>query len=521
MKRSFKNIIGVFLYVHLVFASYAQVNTNFPVNINPVLFPPYPFSINYINIATKPIVRTIIYNKSSNATILNGLLKVIIKTNNYTAQTKDFNAAFPVTLVGNSPVSLTNVDMSSLFSFSNLSGITYTQYLNEFQQANVSITFILYDAFTKRQVSPFANYTYAFTKENPPLLNMPYNDSTFVDEGFPNILFQWIPRQVSPIGSVKYVFEMVETPLAFPQTPALAFSSTPLFFTDSTFATTYLYNAANPMFRPEFQYSWRIRAIAEDYGGFTNSVFANNGYSEPRRIYYTRPCVLPTNINIVPDTNAIDISWSKLSDRQSITFYSQLISTDAFTDNYNRTHHINVQSVQPVTDTSGDNSSLVGWTSMGTATASSGEHYHIPNLATNATYRIKWKAECQTPASHLQAPILYSAPRDVNTRDADSATHVFMTATSTINAVCGKLPEATNLSQTSLAKLNVNDIITVGDYKIIVQPGVTGSNGIFTGRGIIEMWLGKVFSATVKFENVKINQDYKLIDGYIKLISPL
>ena len=121
----------------------------------------------------------------------------------------------------------------------------------------------------------------------------------------------------------------------------------------------------------------------------------------------------------------------------------------------------------------------------------------------------------------MQAPILYSNPTNVNTKDPDSTLKAFITAQSLINAVCGKLPENTTLSQTLLSSLNVNDVIQAGDFNIIIKTGVTGANGIFTGTGIIDMWIGKVFKATVSFENIKINQDKKLIDGYIKLISPL
>ena len=521
MKLFLKYIFGLILFFHITTNLQAQLNSNFPVNINPVLFPPYPFSINYLNVATKPNLRLIINHKSSNASVLNGLLKVIIKTNNFIAQTKSFDVAYPVTLVGNSPITLTNEDISSLFIYSNLMGITSQQYYSEFPQSTVSISFVLYESITKRQISQVSNYTYVFTKENPPLLSMPDNDSTFIDNGFPNILFQWVPRQASPIGSVRYIFEMVETSVAFPQTAVVALASNNIFFTDSTYSTTYFYNASNPMLKPEFQYSWRVRAVAADYGGFTNSVFINNGFSDSRRIYFTTPCVLPGNIQITPDTTSINISWSKLSNRQSITFYSQLISKDAFTDNYNKTHNIAVQSIQSDQSINADNTSTEGWTNLGVATANSGESYRINNLLSNATYKIKWKAECQTPVAHLQAPILYSNPTNVNTKDPDSTLKAFITAQSLINAVCGKLPENTTLSQTLLSSLNVNDVIQAGDFNIIIKTGVTGANGIFTGTGIIDMWIGKVFKATVSFENIKINQDKKLIDGYIKLISPL
>lgn len=520
MKSFIKNSAILVLCLHLAFMSMAQTNANFPVNINPVLYPPYPFSVYYINVATKPSVRVIIHNKSSNASIINGLLKVIIKTNNFTAQTKGFDAAYPITLIGNTPLTLTNLDFGSLFRLENLSGITSEQYYNEFQQSTVNISFVLYEEITKRQISQLSTYSYVFSKENPPLLNMPGNDSTFVNEGFPNILFSWIPRQVQPIGSVRYIFEMVESPVSLGMSAPLAFTTygNNVFFTDSTLSTTYYYSAANPPLRPEFQYSWRIRAVSNDYEGFTNSVFANNGYSAPFKLYYSDPCVLPTGIRVVPDYYGIDISWQKLSNRQSLTFYGQKTSSDAYRDSHSSSRTPNVESSQLSRE---DNTSLVGWTNYGTATSGSGESFRINNLDSNATYRIKWKAECSTPANHHLEPILFSTVSTMSTRDPDSTVKEFAAAQARINVVCGQLSQDVTLSQSLLSALSENDQIFAGDFPVIIKSAVKISDGVFSGTGVINMWMGKVFQAKVKFENIKINQDKKLIDGFIKLVSPL
>ena len=166
---------------------YTQGNINYPVSITPVIYPPYPSSVQFINGATIPNIFLTITNKSSNASVLNVLLGVSIKTNNFTAQSNPGLSSTPITLLGNSPTRISNLDFSSLYSFANLTGITLPQYQAIFPQSTIVFSFVLYDAVTKRQVSQIADYSVTYTVNSPPNTSAPIDKSVQVEQGIQNL----------------------------------------------------------------------------------------------------------------------------------------------------------------------------------------------------------------------------------------------------------------------------------------------------------------------------------------------
>ena len=519
MNRIFKLFILFFVVIGLYMPVQAQLGANYSVNINPVVYPNYPTSLSYLGVASKPTIRLTINHKSSNASVISALLRVVIKTKNFTAQTKSLDVAFPVTLMGNTPINLTNLDIESLFQYSNLSGVTSQQYNTTFPEGSISFGFILYEATTRRQISQLTNYTYVFSLENPPILTAPIRDSTLADIGSnPNVLFQWMPRQVSITGSVMYIFEMVQISPVLQQSAAMAFSTLPITFTDSTYSTTYLYNARNPPILDENYYAWRVKAVSSDYGGFDNAIFKNRGYSNPERIYYSTPCVLPVVTKIDLDTTSVHIAWDKTnSKRQSLTFYKKLIKVDSLLRTSTALGAVKVKEV--VVDANfSDEITSAGWTYVGTATGID-DGFQINNLQPNASYQIKYKSACATPDGRLQVPVLVSNDISVRTKDPDSTLRAFVAAQAKINAICGDIKPTQLTTQALLQSLKANDIISGGDFKIIVNNGVTGSNGYFTGTGVLDIWIGKLFKANVKFTNVKLNTAFELMEGNITIIN--
>ena len=156
----------------------AQGVINYPVAVTPVIYPPFPFSLQYIGNANLPFMYVTITNKSSNAGVLNARLMVKITTGSFVAQTSSFSVALPVTLVGNTPARLSNLDMNSLFSFGRLSGITLDQYNNTFPQSTITYSFTLFDAATQRQISEESSYSLTFTMNTPPITTAPLDKAT-------------------------------------------------------------------------------------------------------------------------------------------------------------------------------------------------------------------------------------------------------------------------------------------------------------------------------------------------------
>ncbi len=469
-------------------SGFAQGNINYPIDISPVIFPPFASSIEMLSRATTPSIYLTINNKSSNAGVQNLLLGVTIQSNTFTAQTKSINNTFPISLVGNTPLRLSNLDFASLYNFANLSGINLTQFNSAFPQSVIKYGFVLYDAVTKLQLSSLVTFQVTFTINNPPLLNSPLNNSIIVERGVQNIFFQWQPRQATTAGSVRYKLQIIRL-LDTLINPQLVFSGSPTyFFEDSTLTNTYNYNAFNPPLLSNQKYAWRVQAVPVDNGGFTATTFSNGGYSNVESFRYVAECKAPSQVTGSDiSTNGASISWSSFTNGQTFAFSFKTQSSATWTD-------------IPIPSNNINNS------------------FVMSKLAEGTNYNVKIKGFCF--GSQSVESSVYNFKTSVTQKVQDSAKkNITTTVDANIKASCGQKPVLSSLVQNALTTLADNDIITAGDYRIVVS-NVRGANGQFSGDGLVDVWLnGKVFKVNVKFQNVKINADKRLFDGTINLVT--
>lgn len=463
---------------------YGQSNINYPVSITPIIYPPYPSSIKFINNATVPNIYLTITNKSSNASILNVLLGVSIKTNSFTAQSKPNISSTPITLVGNTPNRITNLDIASLYNFSNLTGVSLAQYQGAFPQSTIVFSFVLYDAVTKRQVSQIVDYSVTYTVNNPPVTSMPVNKSIQVEQGIQNMLFQWQPRQATSSNGVQYIIQIAQL-LTDKQDPQTAFYNTNnLFFTDSTLLTNYYYGSKNPQLLTNQTYAWRVQAKPIDNGGFTSTTFVNNGYSNVSSFIYSAPCKQPTQVKAeIIDSVSARISWTSFTDNQT------------FAIQYRKQGQLNwiTQSV-PLTATTG---------------------FKLGQLEKAANYEIQVQGICYAGVNVLSDLVKFKLPTP---QAVVAQTTTAAAQTQSIKAVCGQTPAVKNYVTDVLSSLKESDVIKAGDYSIVVGSGVSGAGGTFSGTGTVDIWLaGHVFKSKVSFTQVKVNKNYEVIDGTVNL----
>lgn len=464
----------------------AQGSINYPISISPVIFPPFPTSIQALSNATTPSIYLTINNKSSNATVQNVLLGVTIEATGIKAQSRSVNNTYPITLVGNTPLRLSNVDFASLYNFANLSGVTLAQYNSAFPQSAVTYGFVVYDAVTKLQLSDRVTYQVTFAINNPPTLVAPANNGLIVERGVQNIFFQWQPRQATAAGSVRYKLQIIRL-LDTLINPQLAFSGTPTyFFEDSTLTNTYNYNAFNPPLLSNQKYAWRVQAIPIDNGGFTATTFVNGGYSNVESFRYVAECKVPSQVTGSDiSINGATISWSSFTNNQTfaVSYKAQNSAT---------------------------------WTDIPIPANNLNNRLPITKLAEGTTYNVKVKGFCFGGQSVESS--VYNFKTSVTPKATDTVKKV-NAVIADIKAACGQKPVLGQLSQTALTALADNDIITAGDYQIVVS-NVRGAAGIFSGNGVVDVWLnGKVFKLNVNFQNVRINVDKRVIDGNINLVT--
>jgi|GEM_PF-2247076 len=472
----------------------AQGVINYPVAVTPVIYPPFPFSLQYIGNANLPFMYVTITNKSSNAGVLNARLMVKITTGSFVAQTSSFSVALPVTLVGNTPARLSNLDMNSLFSFGRLSGITLDQYNNTFPQSTITYSFTLFDAATQRQISEESSYSLTFTMNTPPITTAPLDKSLQTAQGAQNIFFQWQPRQGTAAGGVIYVLQIVQL-LYEGQDPLSAFLTNPIYYTDSTVTTGYNYDITKtPPLLSNRTYAWRVQAKSNDNGGFTATVFANNGYSNVATFKYSSPCQAVALFMGEMDSTKAVVSW--------LNFDSDPLSLQI---SYRKESDAN-------------------WTTM-KMPAVLGDNVTIPNLKSATAYDVRAVRTCVAATSYSSAVTATSNVTKFSTNDSKGLAVVAKqentsttSGTNAIKASCGAKPVITKLDESNLLTTLVEkDVIKAGDFSVTIS-NATGGGGTFSGAGIVEMWLGgRVFKAEVKFSSIKINKNKEVIDGAVNL----
>ena len=77
------------------------------------------------------------------------------------------------------------------------------------------------------------------------------------------------------------------------------------------------------------------------------------------------------------------------------------------------------------------------------------------------------------------------------------------------------MPKITITNQKPLGSLVTNEVFTAGDFSVTILE-VSGSNGIFSGKGFVKVPYLNDTKLAVEFENIKINADYQLTDGIVK-----
>lgn len=107
--------------------------------------------------------------------------------------------------------------------------------------------------------------------------------------------------------------------------------------------------------------------------------------------------------------------------------------------------------------------------------------YALSALQSLTTYEVKVKTLCDDGSNAV------SVIKEFKTTNTEASA-----TTKKINASCGTRPPAKDRKKDLLSVLKTSDKIIAGDYTIEVTD-VTGQNGIFSGKGIVEVWIGKAF----------------------------
>ncbi|RKN35064.1 hypothetical protein D7035_03405, partial [Aquimarina sp. AD1] len=436
----------------------------FPVRVTPQAIPPYPTNLSgYANsgITNSPLrVQLVLSDVTASSREVR--LAVAIEGNGINAISAPVVIGAPTLILdGGIPLNLTISELAPYFEQQNLRGISAVQYNSPLPDGSYRFCFEVFDAFTGNRLSSKNCATIFLINNDPPFLNKPDNQAKISEQNPTNIIFQWTPRHIN-VPNVSYEFSLVEVwdPYIDPQ--AIFVASPPL-YQEVTTNTSLLYGPFQPLLLAGKRYAWRVRAFATNNGEEV-SVFNNNGNSEIFWFDYQASCELPSNIQVqdVSMTNAT-ISWIGHPDHLDYTIKYREAGSDR-------------------------------WYSKTTPR----DYVTIDEFKADTVYEYRVVGNC-TQNSFGESPV--DTFRTLSEELADYVS-------------CGIQPDPVDLSnQELLTELFVNDVFTAGDFPVYVKE-VSGSTS-FTGEGYISTpWLATV-RIPVKFENIKINTEMKLVDGFV------
>ncbi|GHS88208.1 hypothetical protein FACS1894201_09660 [Bacteroidia bacterium] len=223
---------------------------------------------------------------------------------------------------------------------------------------------------------------------------------------------------------------------------------------------------------PGYRYAWAVQAKVRE-GTEQLNVLENSGLSEIRWFYLAEDCPLPSNVRADAPFGHLHLSWDGSMQ--------------------NETYIVEYRMKAPVGEP------VNYWMKEETAE---------PDIVLRRNtqegdvveYRIGAKCQTGTPFYGVQIGE-FTIPRSDTIVDTN----------------CGKEPERdTNVSTEPLPILKVGDILTAGGGASVYVMEVSGSNGVFSGKGYTIM--PKMFGYAklrVHWTNIKVNIDYIVTDGVI------
>ncbi|URC11005.1 fibronectin type III domain-containing protein [Flavobacterium sp. B183] len=472
------------------FEGFAQT---FPISVTTQITQPSPIYLSKYADATtinSPIKIQLLLN-DLNISNRQVRLKIYFQGNGVSFSNNDFVVgAKPLYLEGGFPLQLTNVDLAPYFQFQNLLGLNPNQYAQPLPEGISNFYVEVYDFATGKKLSRKTGTTTVIFQNEPPFLNLPLNNASIMQQNLQNIVFNWTPRSIN-VSNVEYEFSLVE--IWDNYTPVQnAFAYSPPLYTTTTKMTTLQYGMSEPQLIPGKKYAWRIKAKAI-LGAEEIGVFKNNGYTEIFAFTYEVFCTSPLAIK----TESIGQDQAKINWSGNI-------------DNFD--YQVNYR----------EKNSGSEWYKAVTPR----ENITLSNLKPNTTYEYTVGSSCDV------GKYIHSSIYEFTTIARDEI--VFQG--------CGIKPDPKDLTnQTPLPELFPNDVISAGDFPIVVLHA-TGSNGNFSGDGYVTLpflekfrklidaaealspkdgegnskWnLSENTRIKITFDNIGLNTDFKLISGEI------
>lgn len=396
--------------------------------------------------------------------------RITIEGMGITLRTKSTYTPFPSVLQGGVTEIFTGYDLRNYFHPDNLDffGITKSQFAKTRTLPEGLYTFY-FEVLDFQRGVPVSNraMTAAWLIQNdPPLLNVPFNNEKIVAHDPQNIMFSWTPRHLASPNSAfntEYEFSLIELYPANRNPNDLFRSVRPIFQTTTT-QTSLLYGMTETLLIPGRKYAYRVRAY--DIG--KRDVFRNSGYSEVFTFQYGDACLLPSNVRAQSlDETRLKIEWIPQSFH---TGFEVRWKEEGARD----------------------------WAEQRVST----DYIIIPGLKPSTSYVYQVTSYCGT---------LTGSTTDNNSvRTRDKKEEAF---------VCGSnIPPVIGGTSPLQNELKVDDVIYTADFEISITSLIKNMDGSYQGSGFAFLpWLN-LASVQVKFRKIFVNDQYRIYAGNVTTV---
>lgn len=471
-----KTIRLLFFFLFSSFAISAQV---YPVQVTTQLAPPFT---PYLNDYTSPgSEKFVVHIRVTDPTLSDYTckLRITIEGTNITIRTRPTFVAQPITLQGGGiPQQFIGEELAEYFNPNALDfmgNITRSQYEKgaKLPEGIYRFSVEVLDFNRGTVVSNKGSAMAWVILNDPPILNLPRNNSRVNIVDPTNIPFTWTPRHKgSPNAAftTEYKFRMVEVwPLN--RNPYDAFLSQPTLYETTTELTQIVYGMAEPALLPGRKYAWQVQAV--DVEG--RDLFKNQGRSEVFVFQYGEALGMPDGLYLQnAGPSLLNVRWEAPTNGLEPTGYRLQYRPH----NNRKSDKWYETTAQDVLKT-------------------------IDQLQPDTEYEVQVRAELNSQFSN------YVPAQVFKTSSASSAEFACRSDVQ---------PPPLPSNNTPAPKLKPNDVIHAGGYEVHVRKVTANAGGTYTGEGgaVVPYFMGAKVAVT--FKDISVNEQLWLTAGEIKTV---
>ncbi|GET46533.1 deaminase domain-containing protein [Capnocytophaga felis] len=481
--RYIKYVILVWIVIQSCFLKAQQ----YPVDVQLFVTPPYQQSLRDYWATFEPKMQVYLLLKDLNSPVRNVALRFSLEDmqGQPLAQTASYASPFQTQLTSGVRKNFSNIDLKSLLAFENLQGVSENFYNDLLPEGAYFFCLTAYDLATQMPLSAKARTLIQIRRYTPPLPTLPAQGEVIAKQSqFQHLVFQWMLRDPAPFTQYEFTLKEVWDNSLNPEE---AFISGRLVYQGKVPSNTILYGTDKPILLENKRYVWKVRAFTQNPNNPNQrqSFFHNNGESEAFYFDYVSHCEAPKFLTAITKDNTANIRWSGEPVRAN-------------------TH-------------SGENGGLYkilyrekgkNWKSQ----MSNHPQATLTGLKRGKNYIYKVGIACGLGKAmgnvFGEQTYLYSAEQEfVTPHKQNDSTSV----------QCGVKPEIRIKNRELLQEvLGVNETFMAGDFPVTVLRA-TGSNGVFSGEGYVQVPYLLDTKIKVKFDEIKINSERQLFEG--KLVT--